>query len=480
LTRNDSGWRWREAERTAFARLKGSVTSAPVLISPDPTKPFRIEADSSDFATGVVLSQVSSEDEKWHPVAFLSKSLSPVEQNYEVHDKEMLAIIRALQEWRHFIEGVEHQCEIWTDHKNLEYFMTAKQLNRRQARWSLYLSHFNFALHHKPGRSMGKPDALSHRSDHGTGTDDNSDVVLLTPKLFAVHALEGLQFTGPEQDILRDIQQGTKQPKEEPVAQELRKSSTHSLRSAEWSEHDSLLYYRGCIYVPDTSDLCCRIVSLCHDTKVAGHPGRFKTLELISKNYWWPNMSQYVGMYVSHCNLCLHTKIQRHLLTGELQPLPIPEERWDVISVDFISELPELGGYDSLMVAVDSIGKRSHFVETVTTVTATGAANLYLRNVWKLHGLPRKIISDRGLQFVAAFMKELYQLLEIEAATSTAYHPQTDRQMEQVNQELEQYLRIFVGERQDDWYTLLTLAEFSYNNHIHSSTQQTPFLLNTG
>jgi len=138
------------------------------------------------------------------------------------------------------------------------------------------------------------------------------------------------------------------------------------------------------------------------------------------------------------------------------------------------------GRYDSIMVAVDSAGKCSHFVETVTTVTAAGAANLYLRNIWKLHGLPRKVVSDCGPQFVAAFMKELYRLLGIEAATSTAYHPQTDGQTERVNQELEQYLRLFVGERQDDWYTLLPLAEFSYNNHVHSSTQQTPFLLDTG
>ena len=130
----------------------------------------------------------------------------------------MLAIIRALQEWRHFVEGAEHKCEIWMDHKNLEYVMMAKQLNRRQARWSLYLFHFDFVLQHRPGRSMGKPDALSCRSDHGTGADDNSDVVLLTPKLFAVRALEGLEFTGPEQDILRDIRRETKQPKEEPVA----------------------------------------------------------------------------------------------------------------------------------------------------------------------------------------------------------------------------------------------------------------------
>jgi len=442
LTRNDSRWHWEEAEQTAFARLKQSVTSALVLISPDPTKPFRIEADSSDFAMGAILSQMSSEDEKWHPVAFFSKSLTPVERNYEIHDKEMLAIIRALQEWRHFVEGTEHKCEIWTDHKNLEYFMMAKQLNQRQAWWSLYLSRFDFVLQHKPGRSMGKPDALSHRSNHGTGADDNSDVAQ--------------------------------------AAQELRKSSTHSIRSAEWSECDSLLYYHSCIYVLDTSDLHRRIVSLCHDTKVAEHPGHFKTLELVSRSYWWPNMSRYIGMYVSHCNLCLCTKIQCRLPSGELQPLPIPEEHWDVISVDFISELLESGRYDSIMVAIDSVGKCSHFVETVTMVTAAGAANLYLRNIWKLHGLPRKVISNRGPQFIAAFMKELYRLLGIEAATSTAYHPQTDGQTEQVNQELEQYLWLFVRERQDDWYTLLPLAEFSYNNHIHSSTQQTPFLLDTG
>ena len=191
-------------------------------------------------------------------------------------------------------------------------------------------------------------------------------------------------------------------------------------------------------------------------------------------------MSRYVGMYVSHCDLCLRTKIQCCLPTGELQLLPIPEERWDVISVDFISELLESGGYDSVMVAVNSVGKRSHFVKMVTTVTADRAANLYLWNVWKLHGLLWKVVSDRGLQFVATFMKELYRLLEIEATMSTAYHLQTDGQTERFNQELEQYLQIFVGERQDDWYTLLPLVEFSYNNHIHSSTQQTPFLLDTG
>jgi len=145
------------------------------------TKLFHIEANSSDFITRTVLSQVSLEDEKWHPIMFFSKSLSLVEQNYKIHDKEMLAIIWSLQEWRHFVKGTKHQCEIWMNHKNLEYFMTAKQLNWRQAWWSLYLTWFNFLLHHKPGKLMGKPDTLSCRADHGTSSNNNSNITLLTP-----------------------------------------------------------------------------------------------------------------------------------------------------------------------------------------------------------------------------------------------------------------------------------------------------------
>jgi len=118
-------------------------------------------------------------DRKWHSVAFYSKSLSSMERNYEIHDKEMLAIIRVLEEWRHFLEGVTHPVEIWTDHKNLEYFMMAKKLNRRQACWSLHLARFDFLLHHRPGSTMDKPDALSRRADYGNGASDNEDVVLL-------------------------------------------------------------------------------------------------------------------------------------------------------------------------------------------------------------------------------------------------------------------------------------------------------------
>jgi len=205
LTRSEQVWMWSRREQAAFEDLKTAITTTPVLMFPLDSEPFWIEVDSSDFATRAVLSQQSATDGKWHPVAFYSKSLSSMERNYEIHDKKMLAIIRALEEWRHFLEEATHPVEIWTDHKNLEYFMMAKKLNCHQARWSLHLARFDFLLHHRPGRTMGKPDALSRRADHKNRASDNENVVLLRPEFLAVHALEGVELTGVEQKILSDI-----------------------------------------------------------------------------------------------------------------------------------------------------------------------------------------------------------------------------------------------------------------------------------
>jgi len=148
--------------------------------------------------------------------------------------------------------------------------------------------------------------------------------------------------------------------------------------------------------------------------------------------------------------------------------------------VDFIVELSLSSGHDTVMTVVDSVSKRAHFIPMHTTVTVEGAVWLFLHQVWKLHGLPKYVVSDHRPQFIARFTRELYCLLEIKLASFTAWHPQTDRQTERVNQELDQYLWLFVNERQDNWYDLLPMVEFQHNNHVHSATQQPPFLLDTG
>ena len=146
-----------------------------------------------------------------------------------------------------------------------------------------------------------------------------------------------------------------------------------------------------------------------------------------------------MGEYCKDCNLCLQTKVHHHKPIGELHPLPVPENCWDVVSVNFITELPELHGYDAVIVVVDSTGKHGHFIPTHTTVTALGSTQIYLQQVWKLHSLPLSVLSDCGLQFVSQFMCKLYCILDIKIAASTAYHSQMDGQTEHVNQELEQY-----------------------------------------
>ena len=162
LTRKDEKWKWGKEQQAAFEQIKAISTTRPVLATPDLNKEFRVEADASNFATGGVLS-VKCKDDLWQPVAFISKALNETERNYEIHNKEMLGVIRCLEVWRHFLEGARVKFEIWTDHKNLEYFMTSQNLNRRQAKWTLYLSRFNFTLKHVPGSKMGKADGLSKK-----------------------------------------------------------------------------------------------------------------------------------------------------------------------------------------------------------------------------------------------------------------------------------------------------------------------------
>jgi hypothetical protein len=173
------------------------------------------------------------------------------------------------------------------------------------------------------------------------------------------------------------------------AARELRKDKGRgTVKSTEWSESDGLLMFHGKIYVPKDRELRHYIVEQHHNTRIARHAGRFKTLELVSRNYWWPQMSHYIGTYVKTCDLCNRTKVQCQRPIGELHPSETPEAPWDTISIDFIVELPESHGYNAIMCVVDSLTKRAHFILMHTTINAEGTALLFLKEVWKHHGTP--------------------------------------------------------------------------------------------
>ncbi|KAF8627674.1 hypothetical protein AX17_006150 [Amanita inopinata Kibby_2008] len=216
---------------------------------------------------------------------------------------------------------------------------------------------------------MGKPDSLSRCADHGDGKEDNAGITLLKLEKFAIRALEGLQIKGPERELLEEVKRGNREGHMEDVVarawKELAKSN---------SKLGGILYFQDRIYVPRNTDLRRCIVELHHDTQIAGHPGWWKTLELISRNYWWPQMARYISYYCQGRDMCLRTKVQRRAPAGELQPIPTPQRRWEEVTMDFIIELPESAGYDVIMVAVDRLSKRAHFIPTHTTITAMGTA----------------------------------------------------------------------------------------------------------
>jgi len=413
------------------------------LVAPDLDKEFRVEADASNFAIGGVLS-IRCEDNKWRPVAYISKSLNETERNYEIHNKKMLAIIHCLEAWRHFLEGSRSKFEVWTNHKNLEYFMRNQKLNHRQARWALYLSRFDFTLKHISGSKMGKADGLSRRPDWEVGVEkDNEEQVLIKKEWIEVRRVAEVIIEGV--DLLDKVKKSkTKDDEVVKAVEEMKRAGVKMLRDKEWRQKDGLMLKEGKVYIPKDEKLRAEVIRLHHDMPVGGHGGQWKTAELVTRNFWWPGVTREVKRYVEGCDACQRNKNRTQPPAGKLMPNSIPEKAWTHISADFIMKLPLAQGYDAILVVVDRLTKMAHFVPTTERTSAEGLARLFRDNIWKLHGLPDSIISDRGPQFAAGIMKELNHMLGIETKLSTAFHPQTDGQTERMNQELEQYLRMFI------------------------------------
>ena len=246
----------------------------PVLASPDLDKEFRVETNASNYATGEVLSMECS-NELWRLVAFISKSLSDTERNYEIHDKEMLAVVRCLEAWRHFLEGTVVKFEIWTDHKNLEYFMKAQKLNQRQARWALYLSRFDFTLKHVLGSKIEKADSLSRRPDWEVGVErDNKNETLVKLEWLEIRRTEIVEIMVERVDLLEQVRQSkVKDNKVIKVVEEIKRARVKMLRDEEWREVDGIMYKEGKVYVPKDDKLRTKIIRLHYDMPVGGHGG---------------------------------------------------------------------------------------------------------------------------------------------------------------------------------------------------------------
>lgn len=485
LTRKDHRFQWGPEQQRAFDTLKTAFLSAPILGHFDQSRKITVETDASGLVSAGVLSQPDDEGHL-HPIAFFSKKHSPAECNYEIYDKELLAIIKALKEWRPLLEGADHPIEIISDHRNLTYFTTNRLLNYRQTRWSEFLSRFDYNITYRPGSEHGKADALTRQ---GPEDEEESELrerhrmqTLLKPQreLGLLASISPPDGRTPLEELLDKGYDADPFPSE--ILGMLERGERHSPRItlAECETKDGRLYYRDRLYVPDYDELRLHVLKESHDVPAAGHCGQAKTFELLDRNYTWKGMRNDVARYIRNCHTCQRSRTTRHKPSGVLRPLAVPYQPWKSISMDFITGLPWSEGHDAILVVVDRLTKMRHFVPCRTTTTSRDLSDLFLTNVFRLHGLPDEIVSDRGSQFTSDFWREVCGSLGVQLRLSTAFHPETDGQTERLNATLEQYLRAFVSYQQDDWSRWLPLAEFALNNQESETTKTTPFMANYG
>ena len=260
----------------------------------------------------------------------------------------------------------------------------------------------------------------------------------------------------------------------------MKKIGVKELRGNEWKIEGDLVLKEGKVYVLKDEELRAEVIWLHHDVPAAGHGERWKMVELVTRNYWWPGVIRDVGKYVEGCDLCQQMKNRTEEPAGKLKLSEVPQKTWTYLTVDFIMKLLVVAGKDVILVVCDRLSTMTHFMATTEGTLVEGLVRLLQDNIQKLHGLPESIVSDRGPQFAAELTKELNRMLGIEMRLSTAFHPQTDGQTEWINQELEQYLRFFVDHRQRDWPEWLALAEFAVNNKAYTATKVSLFMANYG
>ncbi|KAG7568324.1 Integrase catalytic core [Arabidopsis thaliana x Arabidopsis arenosa] len=427
---------WGEAQDQSFNTLKERLTQAPVLALPDFEVMFEVECDASGLGIGAVLHQ------RKRPVAFFSEKLSGAALNYPTYDKELYALVRALETWQHYLLSKEFI--IHTDHETLKHLKGQTSLKRRHAKWLEFIETFPYVIKYKKGKENVVADALSRR--------------------YALIATMEAKVMGFEH--IKEMY------KDDPELGECYKDHGKGLYKAFYLQ-DGFLFKDKRLCIPQGSmrDL---ILSEAHGGGLMGHFGVDKTLAVVMEHFFWPHLKKDVERFCARCIVCHKAKSRLHP-HGLYLPLPIPNAPWVDVSMDFVLGLPKIRHKDSIFVVVDRFSKMAHFIPCDKTNDATQTADLFFKEVVRLHGIPRTIVCDRDTKFLSHFWRTLWRKLGTKLLFSTTCHPQTDGQTEVVNRTLSTLLRATLGKNMSTWLDCIPFIEFAYNRAVHSATKLSPF-----
>ena len=481
-----------ENQLDCFSELKRAVTTAPCLALPDFTRPFIVRMDASAFAIGGALLQLDDAGQE-RVVAFSGRKLTSAELNYDTRERELLAIIYALRQWRVYL--LDQPFTVETDHHSLATLLSQNTCSRRLARWLSELCEFRPNFKWISGDTNTVADGLSRRPDFepSEGASAVDLPTLLQQLLQQQHAFYGMQpmdvrarcregyasdgYFGPMLAYFKEGRAGDG-------------DSPSKYNNYRWDPESGLIWFKGNrseehsvdrLCIPQDADLCDYLIFLDHDDATRGHAGEFKTLAHLQRKYYWRQMRRSVGEYISTCERCQRNKTRQSRPPGELHPHSVPDARWTEISMDFITQLPETNsGKNMIWTMVDRLTKRVHFVAIKDTCTAEELLELFRREYQRLHGLPESIVSDRDHLFTSKIWTTYMDLIETELKMSTAFRSTVDGQSEILNRFVEDYIRNYIDPFHVSWDQHLDLAEFAYNSRFHSSIGMSPFMADLG
>jgi hypothetical protein len=398
LQRKEKKFHWTEECEKSFQRLKHLLTSTPILRIADPNMDFVVCTDACKEGLGGVLSQDG------FVICYESRKLKEHEKNYATHNLELAAIIHALRKWRHYLMG--RRFELRIDHNDLKYLFDQPTLNARQSRWLEFLCEYDFYIKHIKGKKNKVADALSRKVHELHATTISMYMTDIKDRILEA-ANANLQY----RDLVAKLQQ-IKRPQKE---------GNYILGA------DGILLYKNRVYKPNVQELKLVILKEMHNVTYARHPGYQKTVAAVKSHYFWLGMKREIAEYITRCMECQKVKGEHRHPTGLLQPLPIPEWKWEVVTMDFITRLPRTSKqHDSIMVVVEKLTKDSHFIPLKTTHKATDVADIFLKEVARLHRIRKMIVSNRDPKFTSNFWKGLFKGFIMNLNFSTTYHPESN------------------------------------------------------
>jgi len=435
---------WTTAHDEAFQSLKSALCQAPVLALPDFAKPFAIETYASDLGVGAVLLQ------QGHPLAFVSKALGPKTRGLSTYEKEYLAILIAVEQWRHYLQHAEFI--IHTDQRSLVHLNEQRLNTHWQHKVFTKLLGLQYKIIYKPGATNRVADALSRKPVH----DAHCAAVSTTTPLWLDEVLAGYKKDVHAQELITKL-------------------CLNSNSVPNYTFQSGLLRYKNRIWIGQNPPLQQSIMQAMHSSALGGHSGVPVTYRRLKQLFAWRGMKAAVHQFVQSCLICQQAKPDRARLPGLLQPVQVPPSAWHTISMDFVEGLPKSGHANAILVVVDKFTKYAHFLPIQHPFTAFTVAKLFMQHVYKLHGMPMAIISDRDRVFTSTLWRELFRLSDTKLQMSSAYHLQSNGQTERVNQCMETYLRCFVHACPSKWNQWLSSAVFWYNSSFHSALGKSPF-----